>query len=258
MFRDLMPLLARHYRVVAPDYPGFGFTEVPPERHYRYTFDALARTMLRFVEALGLDRFALYVFDYGAPVGLRLALAQPERIAALISQNGNMYEEGLSLQWAPIRRYWQDPTLPNREALRGLLSVDGIRFQYTEGVTMPERLAPESWTLDAALLQREGRTELQLDLIGDYASNVEMYPDFQRWLRESGTPVLAAWGANDPFFRADGAWAYRRDARYAEVHLLDTGHFALETHAADIAQLIRAFLARISLNRQTVFGSGSP
>ncbi len=245
MFRHLMPRLAGDFRVVAPDYPGFGFTNVPPERAYRYSFDALAATLDRFVDALGLTRFAMYVFDYGAPVGLRMAMARPERVAALITQNGNMYEEGLSRAWAPIRGYWEDPSPARRDALRGLLSLEGIRFQYTEGVANPERIAPETWTLDAQLLAREGHVEVQLDLIRDYASNLALYPAFQRWLRDSRTPVLAVWGRNDPFFLPAGAEAYTRDAARAEVHLLDTGHFALETHGAEIAGLMRGFLASL-------------
>lgn len=238
MFRNLIPRLAQKYRVIAPDLPGFGFTTVPPARNYRYTFDSLAKTVGAFVESLGLKRYAIYVFDYGAPVGYRLALAHPERVSAIISQNGNAYEDGLSEAWNPIQRYWQDPTPANRDALRGFLTLEGTRGQYTAGVRDPESIAPESYMLDQALLDRPGIADIQLDLFLDYASNVKLYPAFQSYFRSAKPPTLAIWGKNDPFFIPPGAQAYRRDNPDARVQLLDTGHFALETHADEIAVAI--------------------
>ncbi len=246
MFRDLIPQLARKYRVIAPDLPGFGFTAVPPARNYRYTFDSLAKTIGGFVDALGLTRYAIYVFDYGAPVGFRLALAHPERISAIISQNGNAYEDGLSEAWNPIQRYWQDPTTANRDALRGFLTLEGTRGQYVAGVSNPESIAPESYMLDQALLERPGIADIQLDLFLDYASNVKLYPAFQAYFRAAKPPTLAIWGKNDPFFIPPGALAYRRDNPDATVQLLDTGHFALETHADDIAIAIDQLMSRVA------------
>ncbi|WP_022826357.1 alpha/beta fold hydrolase [Hymenobacter norwichensis] len=245
MFRDLLPLLADRYRVVAPDLPGFGFSSAPAREKFAYTFDHLAEVMRAFTEAVGLTRYALYVFDYGAPVGLRLALAHPERITALISQNGNAYEEGLSEGWNPIQRYWQEPTAQNRESLRVLLTPEATRDQYTYGVTDPALLAPEAPALDSALLARPGQDEVQLDLFGDYQRNVVLYSRFQEYFRTHRPPTLAVWGQHDPFFLPAGAHAYRRDNPAAEVHLLDTGHFALETHATEIGDLIHDFLARV-------------
>ncbi|WP_372070498.1 alpha/beta hydrolase (plasmid) [Tistrella mobilis] len=244
MFRDLIPLLADRFHLVAPDLPGFGFTTAPDRGAFDYSFDGLARVMAGFTTALGLERFALYVFDYGAPVGFRLALAQPERVTALISQNGNAYEAGLGEDWAATRRYWQEPTAENRAALRPMLSLDRIRWQYTYGVADQSRLAPEAWWLDYALLQRPGNDEIQLDLFGDYAGNIRRYPDFQAWLRRARPPVLLTWGRHDPFFIPAGADAFRADVPDVEIHMLDTGHFALETHAEDIAGLIADFMAR--------------
>ncbi len=246
MFRDLIPQLARKYRVIAPDLPGFGFTAVPPARNYRYTFDSLAKTIGGFVDALGLTRYAIYVFDYGAPVGFRLALAHPERISAIISQNGNAYEDGLSEAWNPIQRYWQDPTTANRDALRGFLTLEGTRGQYVAGVSNPESIAPESYMLDQALLERPGIADIQLDLFLDYASNVKLYPAFQAYFRAAKPPTLAIWGKNDPFFIPPGALGYRRDNPDATVQLLDTGHFALETHADDIAIAIDQLMSRVA------------
>ena len=232
MFRDLIPLLADRFHIVAPDLPGFGQTTTP--HGYRFTFDGLAQSMAAFVDTLGLKRFALYVFDYGAPVGLRLALERPSRVSALISQNGNTYEEGLSEGWNPIRAYWADRSAANRETLRSFLAPDTTKWQYATGAD-ETRLSPDGYSLDNAYLARPGQDDVQFDLFGDYASNVSLYPTFQRWLRESRTPVLAVWGKHDPFFLPQGAEAFRRDAPDAEVHLLDTGHFALETHAGEIA-----------------------
>lgn len=239
MYRQLIAELSGQYRVIAADLPGFGFTEVPPARGYVHTFDALARTMDAFVETLGLKRYALYVFDYGAPVGLRLALAHPERVTALISQNGNAYLEGLGAAWDPIRQYWQEPTQEHRDALRGILTLEGTRQQYTHGVAEPELVAPESYTLDYLLLQRSGQDEIQLDLFLDYANNLKLYPAFQSYFRQSQVPTLVIWGKHDPFFIPPGAEAFQRDNPKAIVELLDTGHFALETHGPYIAERIR-------------------
>ena len=246
-FRELIPRLADRYRVIAPDYPGFGFTEVPKERHYKYSFDALANTMLAFTDTLQLERYALYVFDYGAPVGFRLAMTHPERVTGIVSQNGNAYEEGLGDAWAPIRNYWAAPTTENREVIgKNILTLQGTRWQYTHGVTTPERVAPESYTFDWALLQRPGNKEIQLDLFLDYASNVKLYPKFQEYFRKSKPPLLAIWGKNDPFFIPPGAEAFRRDLPDAKVQFLDTGHFALETHVDEIALAMRDFLQALS------------
>jgi len=244
MFRDLVPRLATDYRVVAPDLPGFGFTEVPAERRYVYSFDALAITIERFAEALHLDRYAIYVFDYGAPVGFRLAMAHPDRVTAIVSQNGNAYEEGLGDAWGPIRAYWAAPTAKNRATLRkNILTPEGTRWQYTHGVANPEKVAPESYTLDAALLERRGNKEIQLDLFLDYASNVKLYPSFHEYFRKATPPLLAIWGKNDPFFIPAGAEAFRKDLPHATVEFLDTGHFAIETHAVDIATAMKDFLS---------------
>jgi pimeloyl-ACP methyl ester carboxylesterase len=246
MFRELIPRMATSYRAIAPDLPGFGFTTVPAERNYKYSFDALARTVEAFVDALGLKKYALYIFDYGAPVGLRLAVAHPERVTAIVSQNGNAYEEGLGDAWDPIRRYWATPSAENREALRrAVLTLEGTRWQYTHGVANPEMVAPESYTLDQALLERPGNTEIQLDLFLDYASNLKLYPKFQAYFREFKPPLLAIWGKNDPFFIPAGAEAYRRDNPNATVKILDTGHFALETHVEEIAEATHEVLGRV-------------
>ena len=244
MFRDLIPRLADHYRVIAPDLPGFGFTQTPARGQFAYTFENLATTINNFTEAIGLGHFALYIFDYGAPVGLRIALAHPEKVSAIISQNGNAYEEGLSQGWNPIQKYWQQPTAENRAALRGFLSPEATKEQYTHGVQDPTRIAPESYTLDSALLARPGNDEIQLDLLLDYASNVALYPEFQEYFRTQQPPLLAIWGKNDPFFLPPGAEAYKRDNPNAEVRFLDTGHFAIETHHQEIADAIREFLGR--------------
>jgi pimeloyl-ACP methyl ester carboxylesterase len=243
MFRNLIPLLADRYRVIAPDLPGFGFTEVSEGRKYAYSFDALARTLEAFTDALQLKRYAIYVFDYGAPTGLRLAVARPERVTAIISQNGNAYEEGLGDAWAPIRKYWAEPTPENRTVLRdNILTLEGTRWQYTHGVANPESIAPESYTLDTALLERPGNKDIQLDLFLDYASNVKLYPKFQEYFQRDKPPLLAIWGKNDPFFIPAGAEAYRKDLPDAQIQFLDTGHFATETHAIEIAAAIREFL----------------
>lgn len=245
-YRELIPRLATRYRVIAPDLPGFGFTAVPDARNYKYSFDAIARTIAAFVDALNLKKYALYIFDYGAPTGLRLALAHPERVTAIVSQNGNAYEEGLGDAWAPIRAYWSTPSAENREVLRrAILTPEGTRFQYLTGVSNPESVAPESYTLDQALLERPGNQEIQLDLYLDYANNVKLYPKFQSYFREFKPPLLAIWGKNDVFFIPPGAEAFRRDNPNATVEFLDTGHFALETHVDAIAASMHAFLARV-------------
>lgn len=243
MYRELIPRLADQYRVVAPDLPGFGFTDVPVERKYKYSFDALAHTIVAFTDALQLKRYALYVFDYGAPTGFRMAMAHPERVIAIVSQNGNAYEEGLGDAWAPIQRYWREPTPENREAVRRELSPEGLRSQYTYGVPNPAVIPPEGYTLDAAMIARPGNMDIQLDLFLDYASNVRLYPAFQEYFRKSKPPLLAIWGKHDPFFIPAGAEAYKRDIPNAQIQLLDTGHFATETHVVEIAAAIKQFLA---------------
>ena len=243
MFRDLIPRLADQYWVIAPDLPGFGFTEVPEERKYTYSFDALAGTIEAFTDVLGLQSYAIYVFDYGAPTGFRLAMRRPDRITAIVSQNGNAYEEGLGDAWGPIRSYWAQPTSANRDVIRqNILNFEGTRWQYTEGVAKPEVVAPESYTLDATLLERPGNKDIQLDLFLDYASNIKLYPKFQEYFRKSKPPLLAIWGKHDPFFIPAGAEAFRKDISNAQIQFLDTGHFAIETHAVEIAAAIRNFL----------------
>jgi pimeloyl-ACP methyl ester carboxylesterase len=250
MFRDLLPLLADRYHLVAPDLPGFGQSEMPAHDEFDYTFANVAGVIDRFTDVIGLKRFALYVFDYGAPVGLRIAAKHPERITAIISQNGNAYEEGLSEGWKPIRTYWRAPTQANRDALRSFLSPETTLFQYTHGVADPSAVSPDGRLLDDYYLARPGAHEAQLDLLLDYASNVALYPDFQAYFRKHKPPLLAVWGEHDPFFVPAGAEAFRRDNPEAEVHFYPTGHFALETHYREIAATIRDFLER-KLSRQS-------
>ena len=242
MFRDLIPLLADRFHIVAPDLPGFGQSDMPPREKFSYTFDSIARVIERFTEVIGFDRFAVYVFDYGAPTGFRLAIRHPERITAIISQNGNAYEEGLSEAWSPIKAYWQDPSQANRKALRAFLTPGTTQFQYTHGVPDPTIVSPDGLNLDNFYLARPGADEVQLDLFGDYKSNVALYPSFQEYFRTHKPPLLAVWGRNDPFFVPTGAEAFRRDNPRAVVRFFDTGHFALETHAREIAESIRDFL----------------
>ena len=244
MFRDLIPRLADRFHVIAPDLPGFGQSDMPGRTEFSYTFDNIARIIERFTEVRGLDRFALYVFDYGAPTGFRIAMRHPERIAAIVSQNGNAYEDGLSDGWNPIRAYWQDPSEGNRATLRTFLSPATTVWQYTHGVADPSSVSPDGYSLDSFYLARPGADEVQLDLLGDYKSNVALYPDFQAYFRKYKPPLLAAWGKNDPFFLPPGAEAFKRDIPDAAVRFFDTGHFALETHAAEIAAAIRDFLPR--------------
>ncbi|WP_185983079.1 alpha/beta fold hydrolase [Aureimonas mangrovi] len=245
MFRDLIPLLADRFRLIAPDLPGFGQTKAPPRGMFDYTFDELADVIEGFTDAMGLDRYALYVFDYGAPVGLRLATRHPERVSAIVSQNGNAYLDGFSDEWGSWEAYWREPSAENREACRPSLSPQTIReWQYGTGAD-PRRLSPDGYELDIAYMSRPGAEEIQLDLILDYRSNVALYPSFQAYFRAHRPPLLAVWGRHDPAFVPAGAEAYRRDLPDAEIHLLDAGHFALETHATEIADLMRGFLAKL-------------
>jgi len=242
MFRDLIPLLADRFHIIAPDLPGFGQSEMPARSKFSYTFDNIAGVIDRFTEVVGLKRFAIYVFDYGAPTGFRIATKHPDRITAIISQNGNAYEEGLSEGWNPIRAFWKDPSQANREALRALLAPESTRWQYTHGAD-EAMVSPDGRSLDDFYLARPGADEVQLDLFGDYKSNIALYPTFQAYFRTHKPPFLAAWGKNDPFFLPRGAEAFKRDIPGAVVRFFDTGHFALETHAAEIAAAIGDFLA---------------
>ena len=244
MFRDLIPHLADRFHIVAPDLPGFGQSDLVARGMFAYTFDHIAEVIDRFTEVIGLKRFAIYVFDYGAPTGFRIAAKHPERITAIISQNGNAYEEGLSDGWNPIRAYWQEPSPANREALRSFLAPETTVWQYTHGVPDATKVSPDGYSLDNFYLSRPGADEVQLDLFGDYKSNVALYPAFQNYFRTHKPPFLAAWGRNDPFFLPPGAEAFKRDIPNATVRFFDTGHFALETHAAEIAEAIRDFLPR--------------
>ncbi len=242
MFRELIPQLADRYHVVAPDLISFGQSAMPSRDSFTYTFEALTDVLEGFADAVGFDRCALYVFDYGAPTGFRLAVRRPERVTAIISQNGNAYEEGLSDGWNPIRAYWKEPTQANRDAIRTLVQPETTVWQYTHGVADASLVSPDGYTLDNHYLARPGAHEIQLDLFLDYASNVDLYPRFQEYFRSSQPPLLAIWGRNDPFFLPAGAEAFKRDIPGADVRLLDTGHFALETHAGEIATAIRDFL----------------
>jgi pimeloyl-ACP methyl ester carboxylesterase len=244
MFRDLIPELAGKYHVLAPDLPGFGMTEQPARNAFAYTFENIAKVVGRFIDVLGLKRFAIYIFDYGAPVGFRLALAHPDRITAIVSQNGNTYLEGVSEAFAPVQAYWNEPTQANRDALRGFLSPQTTLFQYTHGVSDPSLVSPDGRNLDDFYLARPGNDEIQLDLLGDYRTNVALYGDIQAYLRDKRPPVLAIWGRNDPFFIPPGAEAFKRDVPDAEVTFVDSGHFALETHAREIGAAMRDFLAK--------------
>ncbi|WP_424630106.1 alpha/beta fold hydrolase [Bradyrhizobium sp. SYSU BS000235] len=244
MFRDLIPLLADRFHIVAPDLPGFGQSDMPDRKTFAYTFDHLAHVIGRFTEVIGLKTFAIYVFDYGAPTGFRIAMDHPERITGIISQNGNAYEEGLSEGWNPIRAYWKEPSQKNRDALRAFLAPETTRWQYTHGVTDETHVSPDGIALDNFYLARPGADEVQLDLFGDYKSNIALYPNFQNYFRTYKPPFLAIWGKNDPFFLPPGAEAFKRDIPNAVVRFLDTGHFAVETHAAEIAAAIREVFAR--------------
>ncbi len=258
MFRDLIPLLADRFHIIAPDLPGFGQSDMPPRARFKYTFDNIAGVIDRFTEVIKVDRFAVYVFDYGAPTGFRIATRHPERITAIISQNGNAYEEGLSEGWEPIRAYWHDPSEENRKALRKFLTPETTRWQYTHGVTEEASVSPDGIALDNYYLARRGADEIQLDLFGDYKSNVALYPAFQNYFRKHRPRFLAVWGKNDPFFLPPGAEAFRRDIPDAEVRFFDTGHFALETHAKEIAEAIGEFLSRDQGRRETRTSSNVP
>jgi pimeloyl-ACP methyl ester carboxylesterase len=243
MFRDLIPRLSDRFRLIAPDLPGFGLTKVPPRGQFAYTFDNLAAIINSFIEALGIAKYAIYIFDFGAPTGLRLAYMHPERVTAIITQNGNAYEEGLGPLWALFEKYWRDPSQENRDACRVTLSPDVTKSQYTTGADL-DLLAPDGYTLDIAYLAREGQDEIQLDLVYDYRTNVASYPEWQAYFREKAPPILVVWGRNDPFFLPPGAEAFKRDQPDAEVSFLDAGHFALETHAEEMADKIRTFFDR--------------
>ncbi len=244
MFRDLIPALADSYHLVAPDLPGFGMTEQPTRNRFTYTFQNLAKVVERFIETLNFSKFALYVFDYGAPVGFRLAVKHPERITAIVSQNGNTYLEGVSGAFAPIQAYWKQPNQANRDALRGFLAPQTTLFQYTQGVASLNSVSPDGRNLDDFYLSRPGNDEIQLDLLLDYQSNVALYEQNQAYLRRYQPPVLAVWGKNDPFFLPAGAEAFKRDVSAADIRFFDTGHFALETHSHEIGAVMREFLAR--------------
>ena len=242
MFRDLIPLLSDRYHLIAPDLPGFGQSDMPARDRFSYSFDNLAKVIDRFTEVVGFDRFAIYIFDYGAPTGLRIALKHPERVTAIITQNGNAYEEGLSEGWNPIQAYWKDPSAANRNALRAFLAPQSTRWQYTHGVKDETLVSPDGTALDNAYLARPQADEVQLDLFRDYQSNVALYPQFQAYFRQHQPKLLAVWGRHDPFFLPPGAEAYQRDIPNARIRFFDTGHFALETHAREIADEIRDFM----------------
>jgi len=243
MFRDLIPQLVDQFRLIAPDLPGFGQSDMPERTKFNYTFDNISGIIDRFTEVIGLGRFAIYVFDYGAPTGFRLAMRHPGRITSIVSQNGNAYVEGLSDGWDPIRAYWQEPSEANRAVLRALLTPETTYWQYTHGVADASAVSPDGNSLDNFYLARPGADEVQLDLFGDYKSNVALYPEFQNYFRRHKPPLLAVWGKNDPFFMPAAAEAFKRDIPDAEVRFFDTGHFALETHCDEIAAAIRDFLA---------------
>ena len=242
MFRNLIPILSQKYHVIAPDLPGFGFSDAPNHEQFSYTFDNLANTVQGFIDELKINRFAIYVFDYGAPVGLRIAMNNPERITGIISQNGNAYEEGLSNEWNPIQKYWKDPSLSNRNALKDFVSEKATWFQYHEGAYHSSLIAPESYTLDQHFLDRPGNIEIQLDLVKDYRSNVAMYPMFHEYFRKHKPKLLLVWGNKDPYFLPAGAQAYKKDLPNAKLKFYDTGHFALETHASEIGDEILEFM----------------
>lgn len=244
MFRDLIPLLADRFHIIAPDLPGFGQSDMPARSEFAYTFDNVANVIERFTEVIGYDRYAIYVFDYGAPTGFRLAMRHPERITAIISQNGNAYDEGLSEGWNPIRAYWQDASSANRDALRAFLAPETTKWQYTHGVADGTAVSPDGIALDNFYLSRPGAHEVQLDLFRDYKSNVALYPAFQEYFRTYQPRFLAVWGKNDPFFLPPGAEAFKRDIPEADVRFFDTGHFALETHALEISESIADFLVQ--------------
>jgi pimeloyl-ACP methyl ester carboxylesterase len=244
MFRNLIPRLADRYHVVAPDYPGYGHSAMPAMGEFEYSFDNIAKVVERFTETIGLTRYSLYVQDYGAPIGFRLAASDPDRVEALIIQNGNAYDEGLREFWQPIKAYWREPSDQHKEALRGLLTLQATKWQYTHGVGDTTLISPDTWTMDQRLLDRPGNQEIQLAMFYDYRTNVPLYPQWQAYFRKHQPPTLIVWGKNDHIFPAEGAHPYKRDLRTLEFHLLDTGHFALEEKGQEIAGLIRAFLQK--------------
>jgi len=244
MFRNLIPALADRYHVIAPDYPGYGQSGTPDRSTFAYTFDRFGELVDRLLDQLGVTRYAMYVMDYGAPVGWRLALKHPDRITGLIVQNGNAYEEGLKAFWDPIKKYWNDNGADSRNALRKLFTLETTKFQYTDGVSDTSRISPDNWTHDQPLLDRPGNNDIQLDLFYDYRTNLPLYPKVQEWLRQRQPPTLIVWGKNDVIFPADGAHPYKRDLSDLEFHLLDTGHFVLEDKADEAIPLIRDFLDR--------------
>ena len=244
MFRNLIPMLCDQFRIVAPDLPGFGQSDRPEHELFPYSFATLAKVIGSFVDIVGLERYAIYIFDYGAPVGLRIALEYPERVTAIISQNGNAYLDGMGNHWAAVRAFWEDPTAERRNSMRAGFSPSAVYHQYTDGVPDVSLVSPDGYSLDQFYLERHDAIEEQLDLRYDYRTNVELYPRFQEYFRSHQPPLLAVWGKNDTIFLPAGAEAFRRDLPSAEVHLLDTGHFALETHCAEIASLMREFLTR--------------
>lgn len=245
MFRELIPMLSQDYHVIAPDLPGYGYTDAPPRELFDYTFENLTRAMQLFIDELNLKRFAMYVFDFGAPTGYRLALDNPEKITGIISQNGNAYEEGLGEDWAPIQAYWKNDTKENRDALRDFVTLTGTKFQYFTGVADPTLIAPEAYTLDQHFLDRPEADEIQLDFLKDYETNVDLYPKFQEYFKTYQPKLLAVWGDKDPFFLPPGAEAYKRDLPDAIIKFYDTGHFALETHVKEIGGDILRFLATL-------------
>lgn len=242
MFRNLIPQLAKSYYVIAPDFPGYGFSDSPDRSKFNYIFDNITKIISKLTEAIGLKKIALYIFDYGAPIGLRLALLYPDKITAIISQNGNAYDEGLSNFWNLLRKYWQQNNEANRNALHNILTFEATKSQYTQGISDETLIAPETYTLDWTLLERPGNKEIQLDLFLDYGGNVAFYPQFQEYLRKHKPPLLAVWGKNDPIFLPAGATAFKRDVPNAQIHFYDTGHFALETHSEEIGSTILDFL----------------
>lgn len=245
MFRNLIPILSQKYHVIAPDLPGFGYSDAPDHKEFSYTFDNLAATVQAFVEKLDMKRFAIYIFDYGAPVGLRLAMNNPEKITGIISQNGNAYEEGLSSEWNPIQKYWHDTTEANRLALKGFVSKEVTLFQYQHGVSDPSLIAPEAYTLDQKFLDRPGNIEIQLDLVKDYRTNVALYPKFHEYFRKHQPKLLLVWGNKDPYFLPAGAEAYKKDLPEAKLKFYDTGHFALETNTEEIGAEIFEFMGTL-------------
>ncbi|OCL03546.1 alpha/beta-hydrolase, partial [Glonium stellatum] len=243
-YRNLIPLLATKYRVIAPDLPGYGFTESPST--YKYSFNNIAKTISIFLETVPNppEKYSIYIFDYGAPTGLRLALSKPSAVSAIFAQNGNAYVEGLGAFWDGIKKYWASNSDEDRAAIAGLLTIGGTKWQYENGTRDPNLVAPETYTLDQALMDRPGNKDIQLDLFKDYESNVKLYPEFQKYFRESQVPLLAVWGKNDEIFPPAGAEAFKKDLPKAEIHLLDAGHFAVETETEEIARLMLAFLER--------------